>query len=103
MMILLHRLNGEEFALNVELIERAEATPDTVLSLRDGTRLVVRESVEELIEAMVDLNAKVLARAWRYWPPVPPEIEADPPPEATLPARTPSSPKLRLIQDKEDG
>ena len=37
-MILLTRLNGPPFALNADLIERAEATPDTVITLVDGTK-----------------------------------------------------------------
>jgi flagellar protein FlbD len=36
-MILLTRLNGSEVGVNADLIERVEATPDTVLSLIDGT------------------------------------------------------------------
>ncbi len=40
-MILLSRLNGQQIALNADLIERAEATPDTVLTLVDGTKCVV--------------------------------------------------------------
>ena len=40
------RLNGEQFALNPDLIERVEAHPDTVAFLVDGTKYVVRESVE---------------------------------------------------------
>jgi len=42
-MILLSRLNGQQIALNADLIERAEATPDTVLTLVDGTKHVVRK------------------------------------------------------------
>ena len=40
-MILLTRLNGEQIVINADLIERAEATPDTVLTLTSGTRYVV--------------------------------------------------------------
>ncbi|MGH9102655.1 MAG: flagellar FlbD family protein [Acidimicrobiales bacterium] len=64
-MILLHRLNGDEFALNPDLVERAEATPDTVLALTDGTRLVVAETVAQLIDEVIELRAEVLRRAWR--------------------------------------
>src|SRR5258705_12067715 len=48
-MITVTRLNGPAFALNPDLIERVEATPDTVIHLVGGNDYVVRESVEELI------------------------------------------------------
>ena len=48
-MIMLSRLNGLPFALNPDLIERAQATPDTVLTLCDGSKLVIGESVEALV------------------------------------------------------
>lgn len=62
-MILLTRLNGPEFALNPDLIERAEATPDTVVTLLDGKKYVVAESVSELIELVRHHRASVLAMA----------------------------------------
>jgi flagellar protein FlbD len=60
-MIMLTRLNGPSFALNPDLIERAEATPDTVITLCDGHKVLVSESVEELIERVRAYRASVLA------------------------------------------
>ena len=51
--------------MNCDLIERAEAAPDTVLTLVDGTKYVVRESVEEVIEKVRDFRASVLVMAGR--------------------------------------
>jgi flagellar protein FlbD len=62
-MILLSRLNGQQIALNADLIERAEATPDTVLTLVDGTKHVVAESVEEVIDRVRHYRASVLVTA----------------------------------------
>ena len=59
----LSRLHGEVTALNPDLIERVEVTPDTVITLRDGTKYVVAESLDEMIERMVDLRARQFARA----------------------------------------
>lgn len=59
-MIILSRLNGESFALNADLIERAESTPDTVLTLRDGTKYVVAETVENVIDKIRDFQASIL-------------------------------------------
>ncbi|MGC8625998.1 MAG: flagellar FlbD family protein [Acidimicrobiales bacterium] len=62
-MILLTRLNGPQFAVNADLIERAEATPDTVLTLVDGTKYLVEESVQEVIERVRTFRASVLVAA----------------------------------------
>jgi len=61
--ILLTRLNGQRFALNPDLLERAEATPDTVLTLVDGSKFVVSDSLEALVAAVEDFRAGVIARA----------------------------------------
>lgn len=63
--ILVTRLNGPVFALNPDLIERADSTPDTVVSLVDGTKYVIAESVPELVELVRNYRASVLARAER--------------------------------------
>lgn len=64
-MIMLSRLNGAPFALNPDLIERAEATPDTVLTLCDGTKLLVGETVEELVERVREYRSLILSQAER--------------------------------------
>ncbi len=62
-MIKLTRLSGEELVVNAELIETAEATPDTVLSLTTGRRLIVRESLDDLIELVVAYRRSLGAAA----------------------------------------
>ena len=62
-MILLHRLNGPPFALNADLVERAEATPDTVLTLVDGTKYVVAETLEQVMARVQESRASVIALA----------------------------------------
>lgn len=52
-MIELHRLNGELFLLNSDMIETVEVTPDTVIRLLNGHRYVVREGVEEIRDRIV--------------------------------------------------
>jgi flagellar protein FlbD len=59
----LTRLGGPVFALNPDLIERAEATPDTVVTLVNGSHFVIRESLEELSTLIRDYRATVIARA----------------------------------------
>ena len=60
-MIKLTKLNGPSFVLNSDLIERIEATPDTVVTLVDGDRYLVTESVDEVIERVRQHRANVLA------------------------------------------
>ena len=62
-MIILTRLNGEQFAINCDLVERVDAHPDTVLTLVDATKYVVAESLVEVVERVRDFRASVLARS----------------------------------------
>ena len=60
-MITVTRLNGPAFALNADLIERIESTPDTVITLVDGAKYVVRESVDELMARVRESKAAIIA------------------------------------------
>ncbi|MGY6499368.1 MAG: flagellar FlbD family protein [Acidimicrobiales bacterium] len=62
-MILLRRLNGTEFGVNADLIERLEITPDTVVTLVDGTKYVVADSVEDVIDRIISFRARILSVA----------------------------------------
>ncbi len=52
-MIQLTRLGGESFVLNAELIRYVEACPDTYITLVSGDRLVVGETIDEVVERAV--------------------------------------------------
>ena len=65
LMISVTRLNGTALALNPSLIERIERTPDTVLSLTTGTKYVVTESMDEVIERVRAFQASVVVMAER--------------------------------------
>jgi len=58
------RLNGERFALNPDLIERVEAHPDTVAFLVDGTKYVVKETVDEVLHEIREYRAGILATSY---------------------------------------
>jgi len=49
-MIALKRLNGQEFVLNADLIETLEKTPDTVITLTNGKKIIVSNSLEDRAE-----------------------------------------------------
>ena len=64
-MIKLTRLDGEAFVLNAELIRYVEARPDTFITLSGGERVVVRESMDEVVHRAIDYQ-----RAKHLFPPV---------------------------------
>jgi flagellar protein FlbD len=49
MMIKLTKLNGKVFAVNVWLIEQVEETPDTIITLNNGKKVIVKERMQEVI------------------------------------------------------
>ncbi len=61
--IILMRLNGQRFAVNPDLIERVESTPDTIVTLVDGTKYLVKEDMEAIAELVIEHRAAVVARA----------------------------------------
>ena len=59
-MIRVSRLNNEPFYVNPDRIEFIEETPDTVISLESGRKLVVVESAEEIIALVIEYKHKIL-------------------------------------------
>ena len=68
-MIELTRLNGIAILLNSDLIKTAESSPDTMLTLISGEKLIVRETCAEVMERVVDYRAGLLAAVARRLPP----------------------------------
>lgn len=60
-MIELTRLNGSVMMLNSDLIKTAEASPDTMLTLITGEKLIVREERSEVVERVLAYRARLLA------------------------------------------
>ncbi len=52
-MIQVTRLNGVTYFINAELIQSVEATPDTVITLTNHEKVVVKESVSRIIEEFI--------------------------------------------------
>ena len=57
-MIKLTKFNSEkkqkaEFVLNAEIIETIEETPDTVITLTNGKKIIVEESMEDVVRQVV--------------------------------------------------
>ena len=94
-MITLTRLSGSVFALNSDLIERVDATPDTVITLVDGTKYVVREPLAEVVDAIREYRGAVIAESARIG--AGPEVVAANPPARRLVA-VPDDPTGEVAQ-----
>ncbi len=77
-MIKLTRLGGEPFLLNAELIRYVESRPDTFITLTVGERLVVQETMDEVMRRAIDYH-----RAKHLIPPLGPQAAAPTPNQST--------------------
>ncbi|HZZ38967.1 MAG TPA: flagellar FlbD family protein [Acidobacteriaceae bacterium] len=67
-MIHLTRLNRNPLVVNSDLIKYAEASPDTMLTLINGEKIVVLESCEEVVARTIAYRARVFGEATNYMP-----------------------------------
>ncbi len=58
-MIRATRLNQEPFYINSDLIEFIEETPDTVITMASGRKLVVREKIDTIVDEIVAFRRRV--------------------------------------------
>lgn len=58
-MIKVKRLNDKEFVVNSELILYIEETPDTVITLTSGQKIVVTDSVDDIIEKVIEYKGRI--------------------------------------------
>ncbi len=58
-MISLTRLNGQPLMVNADLIEAIEHTPDTVITLTSGNKLIVRDTMDEVQAKIVAFKRKI--------------------------------------------
>ena len=58
-MIQVTRLNGKEFIVNCELIKTIEANPDTVITLTTGEKLMVKESVDQILKSTLEYRKRL--------------------------------------------
>jgi len=59
-MIQLTRLNNSSLIVNSDLIKFVEQSPDTVMTLLNGEKIIVRESAEQVLERIVQFRRAVL-------------------------------------------
>ena len=53
------RLNGDTFLLNAEMIREVESTPDTIITLSTGQKVMVKESVEDIVNAVLEYKRAI--------------------------------------------
>ena len=58
-MIEVTRINGKKFVVNCDQIKTLEATPDTVMTLMNGEKLMVSESVEDVVRRTVEYRKRL--------------------------------------------
>lgn len=63
-MITLTRINGEPIVVNADLIQQIESTPDTLLFLTNDRRIMVRESVQEVVQAIINYRRQINECRW---------------------------------------
>lgn len=58
-MILLTRLSGQPMVVNADLIKTVEETPDTMVTLINGDRIMVKESMAVVVKKAIDYGRQV--------------------------------------------
>jgi flagellar protein FlbD len=61
-LVLVTRLNGKDFYVNPDLVAFIEETPDTVITLTDGRKLVVSEEALLIIKRIIDYRREVFTK-----------------------------------------
>ncbi len=64
-MIELTRLNGRKFVINCDLIETVEETPDTVITLTSGKKIIVKENRQEVRNLVILFRQEINSRIFK--------------------------------------
>lgn len=116
--IVVTRLNGPPFAVNPDLVQRIDSAPDTILTLVDGTKYIVQESMHEVIELVNEHRSRMIARAQeiqrddlesaregranlRSAPALPPDGDEEPSPGRSTPSPHPELSLVTRISEED--
>ena len=61
-MIPVTRLNGQEVYINSDLILFLESSPETILTLQNGKKVTVKETIPQVIEKVVEFKSRILPK-----------------------------------------
>ncbi|MBZ5706007.1 MAG: flagellar FlbD family protein [Acidobacteriia bacterium] len=70
-MIQLTRLNNHPLTVNSDLIKFVEQAPDTVITLINGEKIIVRENANEVLQRIVEFRRSVLQGIFPAWDHIP--------------------------------
>jgi flagellar protein FlbD len=82
-MIQLTRLNNSSITINSDLIKFVEQSPDTVITLLNGEKILVRESVGQILDRVIEFRRRILSgvSSWHMVPATALSANAPPIPE----------------------
>lgn len=58
-MISVTRFNDSKIVINADIIQSVEETPDTVITLTTGTKYIVKESSQEIVDRVIEYKRKI--------------------------------------------
>ena len=61
-MVKLTRINGTEIVINADLIEFVETLPDTIVTLTNGQKIIIRESIDQVVERVKEFKRDINSR-----------------------------------------
>ena len=61
-MIPVTRLNGQEVYINSDLILFLESSPETILTLQNGKKVTVKETIPQVIDKVVEFKSRILPK-----------------------------------------
>ncbi|MFQ5473658.1 MAG: flagellar FlbD family protein, partial [Dehalococcoidia bacterium] len=67
-MIMVTRLDGSRLAVNADMVKFVEATPDTIITLSTEQKLLVQESVQDVVDCIIAYKRGIF-QAWLESPP----------------------------------
>ena len=63
-MIPVTRLNGQEVYINADLILFLESSPETILTLQNGKKITVKETIPQVVDRVVEFKSRIFPKAF---------------------------------------
>ncbi len=63
-MIPVTRLNGQEVYVNADLILFLERSPETILTLQNGKKVTVKETVSQVVDRIVEFKSRIYPKVF---------------------------------------
>ena len=60
-MIRITRFDGTQVVVNSDIIQTVEETPDTIVTLTTGDKMMIKETVDEVIQAVIEFKRSIFA------------------------------------------